>query len=138
MSPGSESETIVHAIGVVRDPAVQYALKNSQPEYRRSYYWSKYSGIEDIVCYPIVIACPEFDKCSQVGDVLDNFDSTLSNSIDLDNKLIADANGISSEYAGLVSLVTRQAMSAIEFTFLNDPDDIKAFLNNTGRIGSGQ
>ena len=46
----------------------------------------------------------------KIKDALDHFDDALTASIELDNKLIAAANSISTEYAGLISLVTRSAM----------------------------
>ena len=79
----------------------------------------------------------------KVKDALDHFDDALAASIELDNKLLTAANSISTEYAGLISLVTRQAMSAIEYTINikendNDVSDIKAFMKNTGNVGSEQ
>ena len=79
----------------------------------------------------------------KVKDALDHFDDALAASIELDNKLLTAANSISTEYAGLISLVTRKAMSAIEYTINikendNDVSDIKAFMKNTGNVGSEQ
>ena len=77
----------------------------------------------------------------KVKDALDHFDDALAASIELDNKLLAAANSISTEYAGLISLVTRSAMSAIEYTIVkndNDISDVKAFMKNMGNVGSGQ
>ena len=79
----------------------------------------------------------------KIKDALDHFDDALAASIELDNKLLAAANSISTEYAGLISLVTRSAMSAIEYTINiddngNNISDIKAFMKNMGNVGSGQ
>ena len=79
----------------------------------------------------------------KIKDALDHFDDALAASIGLDNKLLAAANSISTEYAGLISLVTRSAMSAIEYTINiddngNNISDIKAFMKNMGDVGSGQ
>lgn len=119
--PGEESDVVVHAIGVVRNPAIQLMNKDFQLENRKPYYWAQYSRFQDII-----------------EDVLNSFDAILEASIGFDNKLLADANNISSEYAGIVSLATRQAMNAIEYVYDDDSNSIMAFLNNTGRIGSGQ
>ena len=65
----------------------------------------------------------------------------MTASIELDNTLLAAANSISSDYAGLISLVTRQAMSAIEYTVNRDNlniSDVKAFMKDMGGVGSGQ
>ena len=77
----------------------------------------------------------------KIKDALDHFDDALAASIELDNKLLAAANSISTEYAGLISLVTRQAMGAIEYTILKNnqnTSDVKAFMKNMGNVGSGQ
>ena len=79
----------------------------------------------------------------KVKDALDHFDDALAASIELDNQLLAASNSISTEYAGLISLVTRQAMSTIEYTINidyndNNISDIKAFIKNTGNVGSEQ
>ena len=77
----------------------------------------------------------------KIKDALDHFDDALAASIGLDNKLLAAANSISTEYAGLISLVTRQAMGAIEYTILKNNQnisDVKAFMKNMGNVGSGQ
>ncbi|PAV15277.1 hypothetical protein PNOK_0903800 [Pyrrhoderma noxium] len=99
---------------------------NSRLEERNAYYWANFTSINDII-----------------RDALDHFDDALAASIELDNKLLAAANSISTEYAGLVSLVTRSAMSAIEYTINiddngNDISDVKAFMKNMGNVGSGQ
>ena len=45
----STSEPIVWAVGVVRDPVVQFTNSSGQIEERSSYYWSNYSNIHDAV-----------------------------------------------------------------------------------------
>ena len=77
----------------------------------------------------------------KIKDALDHFEDALAASIELDNKLLTAANSISTEYAGLISLVTRQAMGAIEYTILKNnqnTSDVKAFMKNMGNVGSGQ
>ena len=79
----------------------------------------------------------------KIKDALDHFEDALAASIELDNKLLTAANSISTEYAGLISLVTRQAMGAIEYTINidnndNNISDVKAFMRNMGNVGSGQ
>ena len=48
----STSEAIVWAVGVVRDPVVQFTGSTGQTEVRSAYYWSNYSTIHDVVCFP--------------------------------------------------------------------------------------
>ena len=79
----------------------------------------------------------------KIYDAIYTFYGNINLSAKFDNELLAAANSISTEYAGLVSLVTRQAMSAIEYTVnINENDnsisDIKAFMKNMGGVGSGQ
>ena len=67
----------------------------------------------------------------KIKDALDHFEDALAASIELDNKLLAAANSISTEYAGLISLVTRQAMGAIEYTILKNNQKIFLFEMNS-------
>ena len=60
----------------------------------------------------------------KIKDALDHFEEALAASIELDNKLLAAANSISTEYAGLISIVTRQAIGAIEYTILKNNQNI--------------
>lgn len=50
---GSVSSTptdpLVYAVGVVRDPVVQYMNKQVQLETRSSYFWGTYSNVHDLV-----------------------------------------------------------------------------------------
>ncbi|PAV15279.1 hypothetical protein PNOK_0904000 [Pyrrhoderma noxium] len=124
IQPGTQSDPVVYTIGVVRDPVIQYTNGDNQLEERNAYYWANFSTVDDVI-----------------KDALDHFDDALTASIELDNKLISTANSISTEYAGLISLVTRSAMSAIEYTILKNNQnisDVKAFMKNMGNVGSGQ
>ncbi|EJC98583.1 uncharacterized protein FOMMEDRAFT_96129 [Fomitiporia mediterranea MF3/22] len=121
----SISETLVYALGVVRDPVVQYANQKVQIEKRSSYYWSKFTNVHD------------------VAHVLDNFDNAVTASTTIDNKILRDASQISSNYGDILRLSTLPAMGALEYTILKDSSgtfntsDIKAFLSDLGGIGSG-
>lgn len=52
---GSVSSTttdpLVYAVGVVRDPVVQYMNHMVQLENRSSFYWGTYSNVHDLVRY---------------------------------------------------------------------------------------
>ena len=68
-----------------------------------------------------------------------------SSSVPLDHPHSVEyAQNISSNYADLLSLITRQAMSAIEITVSKNPDgsfnssDIMAFMKDTGTVGAGE
>lgn len=75
---------------------------------------------------------------------LADFDTgVLSASVELDLQLQSDAGKISPEYADLIALVARQALGAMDITIARNSDgsgwdtsDIKAFMDNTGNVGS--
>lgn len=64
-------------------------------------------------------------------------------STQLDSQIINDATKISLDYPDLLSLVARQAMSAIEITVSKNADgsynssDIMAFMKDIGDVGAG-
>jgi len=66
----------------------------------------------------------------------------MSASQQLDSQILSDAGSISSDYSDLMSLVTRQAMSAIDITVSENSDgtfnssDIMAFMSNIGSVGT--
>ena len=66
----------------------------------------------------------------------------MSASQQLDSQILSDAGSISSDYSDLMSLVTRQAMSAIDITVSENSDgtfnssDIMAFMSNMGSVGT--
>ena len=43
------SEPVVWAVGVVRDPVVQFTNSDGQTEAGSAYYWSNYSNIHNVV-----------------------------------------------------------------------------------------
>ena len=43
------TDPLVYAVGVVRDPVVQYMNKQVQLEARSSYFWGTYSNVHDLV-----------------------------------------------------------------------------------------
>ena len=45
----SQSDPVVFAIGVVRDPVIKFVNQNIQDENRSAYYWSSFSSIHDVV-----------------------------------------------------------------------------------------
>ncbi len=67
----------------------------------------------------------------------------LGASAQLDNQITGDALKLSLNYPELLSLVTRQAMSALEITVSKNPDgsfnssDVMAFMKDMGNVGAG-
>ncbi len=98
---------------------------------------------------------PRYGKCSalihvidsntgiQVSFFLDDFDNALNSSTQLDDQIKGDAAKFSLGYSDLLSLVARQAMSALEITVSKNSDgsfnssDIMAFMKDMGNIGAG-
>lgn len=68
----------------------------------------------------------------------------MSLSTQLDSQIISDATNVSLDYPDLLSLVARQAMSAIEITVLKNADgsfntsDVMAFMKDMGDVGAGE
>ncbi|KAH8111989.1 DUF1793-domain-containing protein [Phellopilus nigrolimitatus] len=121
------NEPVVYAVGVVRDPVIRYTNAKVHVETRSAFYWSKFTNIHDAI-----------------EDVLNEFDDALSAAIALDARILGDGSKISSNYADLLALATRQAMGAFEYTLVKDSSgkfnmsDIKAFMKNLGLVGSGR
>ena len=74
---------------------------------------------------------------TQIDDFTLDFPNALSRSAALDSRIISAAQSTSSDYADIVSLAARQAMT-IDFTVSRiqnggfNTSDIKAFLRDTG------
>ncbi|KAL5508744.1 hypothetical protein ACEPAG_4723 [Sanghuangporus baumii] len=124
-SVSSTSEPIAFALGVVRDPVIQYTNRLAQIEERSAYYWSQFANIQDVI-----------------GDVLNRTDDALSAAVSLDKQILSDAGQISSKYGDILSLSTRQAMGALEYTLSKangvlNTSDVKVFMKDMGGIGSG-
>ncbi|KAL5519656.1 hypothetical protein ACEPAH_1339 [Sanghuangporus vaninii] len=124
-SVSSTSEPIAFALGVVRDPVIQYTNRLTQIEERSAYYWSQFTNIHDAI-----------------GDVVNHSVDALSTAVSLDNQILGDAGKISNNYGDILSLSTRQAMSALEYTLPKangalNTSDVKAFMKDMGGIGPG-
>ncbi|KAH8111930.1 DUF1793-domain-containing protein [Phellopilus nigrolimitatus] len=120
------TDLVVYAVGVVRDPVIRYTNAKVQIEQRSAYYWSQFSDIQDVI-----------------ENVLDDFDNALGAAVALDAQILGDGGKISSNYADLLALATRQAMSAFEYTLVKNSSgtfnmsDVKAFMKDMGSVGSG-
>ncbi|KAF7329563.1 hypothetical protein MKEN_00219200 [Mycena kentingensis (nom. inval.)] len=108
--------TTAWVMGIVRDPVVTF-----QGENRHGYYWSKWPTVADAI-----------------NAFITDFPAAKSRALALDDKILADANKISSDYADLVSLGLRQALAGVEITVPRQSDgtyntsDVLAFLKDTG------
>ncbi|KLO10459.1 DUF1793-domain-containing protein [Schizopora paradoxa] len=117
---------VVWAVGVMRDPAIQFTMLSGDVQLRNSYYRMNFTTAHDMASF-----------------FLDDFENTLNKSTELDLQIMNDTANISTEYYDLLTLVSRQAMSALEITVAKDDDgnfnssDIMAFLKNMGGVGNG-
>ncbi|KAJ7195913.1 hypothetical protein GGX14DRAFT_674126 [Mycena pura] len=108
--------SIAWAVGVVRDPILTYAGVD-----RHSYYWSQYATIDDAI-----------------DAFITDFPSARDRALQLDQKLLQDAGRVSSNYADLVSLATRQTMAGVELTVSKNgagewnTSDVMAFMKDVG------
>ncbi|KAI1795670.1 hypothetical protein LXA43DRAFT_1058371 [Ganoderma leucocontextum] len=117
----STASPVTWSIGYVRDPSVTYTTANGAIQQRRPYYVTQYSNI---------------------GDAIDAFTGDYAGAHDravaLDQKIMSAAAKVSSQYSDIVSLATRQTMSALDITVGTDssknllPSDIKIFMKNLG------
>ena len=75
---------------------------------------------------------------------VEDFQYASNVSMALDFQIMSDASKISSEYYDLLSLISRQAMSALEIAVSKDTEgnfnssDVMAFLKNMGDVGDGK
>ncbi|KLO08004.1 DUF1793-domain-containing protein [Schizopora paradoxa] len=120
------SSPLVYAIGLIRDPAIQFTTLSGNAQLRSSYYRMNFTTPHDMVSF-----------------FLNDFNNAMSASKQLDSQILNDATKVSSSYGDLLSLVARQAMSAIEITVSKNADgsfnssDVMAFMKDMGNVGAG-
>ncbi|PIL35870.1 hypothetical protein GSI_01530 [Ganoderma sinense ZZ0214-1] len=120
------SSPVTWSVGYVRDPSIAYTTPGGggAVQQRRPYYATAYPDSNNI------------------RSVIDAFTGDYSGAHDravaLDQKIMGAANEISSQYADVVALATRQAMGALDLTVGADssgnvfPGDVKVFMKNLG------
>ncbi|KAK0211017.1 hypothetical protein DFS33DRAFT_345734 [Desarmillaria ectypa] len=114
----STNSSVVWAIGVVRDPVIRL-YSTSANNGCSSYLWTTYNTASDAI----------------------DFSNTKQRAIDLDNKVMSGARQISDNYADLVALAARQALTA-DITVFKDSEgqwnmlDVMTFMKDVGNSGS--
>ncbi|EIM87836.1 DUF1793-domain-containing protein [Stereum hirsutum FP-91666 SS1] len=113
----------VFVVGHARDPMIKYVIANAQFEDRRPYWAATYDTAMDVLAQMLTSA--EYDHSTSAADALDS-------------KIASDAGAISSDYANIVALSTRQAMGGMEITLGPGPDtsDVKVFLKEISSDGN--
>ncbi|KAF9443521.1 hypothetical protein P691DRAFT_679373, partial [Macrolepiota fuliginosa MF-IS2] len=120
VSPSSQLDPVVVALGLFRDPLVTYATESSMQN-RSGYYWSEYSSIDQMI----------------TAFINDFSDARIRNG-GLDNKILSAASAVSPEYAGILSLATRQIFAAMDITIPSaqpgqfNKSDVKIFMKDMG------
>ncbi|KAF9071440.1 hypothetical protein BDP27DRAFT_1322140, partial [Rhodocollybia butyracea] len=115
----STSTPLVWGLGVVRNNDIIYTTPSGN-QTRQPYFFTEYPDVPT--------AMEAF-----MSDATD----ALSRATTLDNKIVSAANGISSNYADLVSLASRQVMAGMEITVgtsngqINN-SDVLFFMKDTG------
>ncbi|CAA7266373.1 unnamed protein product [Cyclocybe aegerita] len=113
---------LVWALGFVREPAIRH-VNNGAIESRSSYFWTRYKTVGDAI-----------------DSFLNDFSYSYSKIVALDDKIISQAQTISTQYADVVSLSLRQAVGSIDVTTLRDRNgryvssDMKVFMKDVGFI----
>lgn len=99
------STPVTFAVGLVRDPAVQYIVENNQIELRSTYFWSAFSTGE-----------------AAMISFLRDYAAALTSATNFDSKIQTDAGKISPDYSAIVDLSVRQAFAAMEITVAKNAD----------------
>ncbi|KAJ7064034.1 DUF1793-domain-containing protein [Mycena amicta] len=107
--------SVAWAVGVLRDPIVTF-----QGVTRHGYWWAEHGTIGDAI-----------------NAFITDFPAAKTRALALDQKILADANAISQEYADVVSLGLRQALAGVEITVSSDgssfnTSDVLAFMKDVG------
>jgi len=110
---------IVFSIGHARDPAIQYIVANDAIQNRRSFFFSQYSSMRDVISF-----------------FLGDFFNANSSANNLDARVQNDASALSDDYAAIVAISARQAFGATELTIGSGPDDIMMFMKEISEWSS--
>ncbi|KAJ7585435.1 hypothetical protein C8J56DRAFT_1165854 [Mycena floridula] len=112
--------SVVWALGLVRDPVIEFKTDFAGTQNRSSFFWTQYSNIGDAI-----------------DSFLEDYPNALQRAVALDQQIMGEAQQVSSDYVDLVSLATRQAL-AVDWTISKtatgewNMSDVKAFMRDTG------
>ncbi|KAI5120591.1 hypothetical protein M0805_002540 [Coniferiporia weirii] len=118
-------EPAVWALGVVRDPSIQYLLASGSIQTRSPYFMSAFGNVSSAV---------EF--------FLDDFTRAQSAAETFNEQLKAAGAALSNNYADLLALGVSQVMGTLDITLASDTggawdfSDVKVFMKNIGSVGS--
>ncbi|KAF9255201.1 DUF1793-domain-containing protein [Marasmius fiardii PR-910] len=115
----ASSAPAVWSLGLVRDPVIMYSVGDARN--RSPYFRTQFGQVEDAAKFFI----------GGYGDAVKRADA-------IDAKIMTDASAVSSHYADLIAIGTRQTMAGIDITVAYGADgkwnmsDVKAFMKDTG------
>ncbi|KAJ8076169.1 hypothetical protein PM082_022154 [Marasmius tenuissimus] len=113
-SVAANTKSLVHAIGLARDPAIGSGSGSGGSDFRP--YWStRYKSVND-----------------GIQAFLADADNARARAIKLDEKIQTDSRKISSSYSDLVSLATRQTLAGVETVVGPSTDSIYMFMKDVG------
>ncbi|KAJ3793046.1 hypothetical protein GGU11DRAFT_437691 [Lentinula aff. detonsa] len=116
----STSSPLVWGVGLVRNGDITYATTSGN-QTRHPYFLSKFADVPTAMAY-----------------FMNDATNALERAKTLDNQIVSDASAISSGYADLVSLASRQVMGGLEITVGTDSNgrlnasDILFFMKDVG------
>ncbi len=139
VNPGDHPDPVVWTIGLIRNPLIAYSAGGSVQD-RSAYYRLNYSSDGEAVHTAITrMNNKHWQFFAQASGFLNDFEDALSRSWTFDNKVLSAASSISPEYAGILSLVTRQIFASMDITVplaksgqLNG-SDVKIFMKDIGQ-----
>ncbi|KAI0793186.1 hypothetical protein C8Q75DRAFT_804004 [Abortiporus biennis] len=114
---------VVFALGIIRNPSIQYTTPDNQVQNRSPYFVSEGKSIDEII-----------------DSTVNDFSSAAQRADALDKKILNAASAITSNpaYAGLVSIATRLSWGATDLTISLGTDgqwntsDVKMFMKDVG------
>ena len=134
---------VVWTVGYTTDPAISYGdLSGAPPTSRRPYYKTQYSNDEALASIDIISCGDMSNNKVQIVDFLKDFSNASSRAQQLDNKILQDANSISNNLGGLVSVAIAQVYGSMQLTIGTDAhgnlnnSDIMMFMKNIGGFGA--
>ncbi|KAJ7585364.1 hypothetical protein C8J56DRAFT_788320 [Mycena floridula] len=115
------TSSVVWALGLVRDPVIEFGTDFEGLQNRSSFFWTQYSSIS-----------------AAIDSFLADFPNALQRAVALDQQIMGAAQQLSSDYVDLVSLAARQTIAGTDFTVSKTANgswnmtDVKAFMRDTG------
>ncbi|KAI0335016.1 DUF1793-domain-containing protein [Cubamyces sp. BRFM 1775] len=116
-------EPVTWAVGYVRNPSISYTNPQGKVEQLRPYFVTRY-GVDNI------------------GGAIDEWTTSFSDiqarAIAFDEAVMGNASKVSSHYADLVSLATRQTLGSLDITVSTDStgqpnaSDVRIFMKDIG------